>query len=414
MASPLRELVRSLQRTGLSRYLGSLFRDRPDLHMKDLTAEASRPGRGLCVEGRWVVNFGSDSFLGLDEDPRLHAAITRGLQEWGTHNGTSRAFWSAGPNVIAEEKIAHWLGTEASLIYPSVTLANHGAIPALLTRHDVAVADRHAHNSIQEGLRLAAARGTRVAQFAHNDPDDLDRTLAGLEPYRHALIAVDGVYSMSGQVAPLADLLRVARARRAVLYVDDAHGTGVLGTQGRGTVRDALGDYEDVIVAGSLSKAFSALGGFVACDQETQQVLKFRSNPLLFGGPVPPPYLVAVCVAVEIIASDEYHRLRTKLDANVRQLLAGIAELGLPAQGGLTPIVSIPIGAADDTLRAGRFLFDRGYYVQSVIFPAVPHHAGVLRIQVNANHTAKAIAGLLGALAELKRAADVGGATAAA
>ena len=164
------------------------------------------------------------------------------MRDWGTHNGTSRAFSSIGPNVDAEEKIAQWLGTESALIYPSVTLANVGALPGLVTRHDVVVADQFSHNSIEEGMRIAKARGVRIAKFAHNDPGDLERQLASMRPYRHALVAFDGVYSMSGHLPPLAEFQRVARANDASLYVDDAHGTGVLGTHGRGTVRDALGN----------------------------------------------------------------------------------------------------------------------------------------------------------------------------
>lgn len=403
MSFPLDRLIGSLARTGMTRFFQRLFADYPDLLMKDQTVEAVRPDRTFKLAGRWVTNFGSDSFLGLDQDPRVQEAIERGVRDWGTHNGSSRAFSSVAPNVRAEEKIAAWLGTESSLIYPSVTLANQGALPGLVTRHDVIVADQQAHNSIDEGMRIAKGRGVRTAKFAHNDPADLEQTLHDLRPYRNAVIAVDGVYSMSGQLPPLAEFQRVALANEATLYVDDAHGTGVLGTQGRGTVRDALGSYDNVLVIGSLSKALSCLGGFVACSHPAREVLKLRSNSLIFGGPVPPPYLEAVCAAVDILTSPEYGRLRARLDANVRRLSEGAAKLGLVVMGGLVPIVSVLVGAEETTLQAGRVLFERGYYVQSVIFPAVPHGAGVLRMQVNANHDPAAIDGLLGALAELKR-----------
>ena len=403
MSLPLDRLIDSLAGTGMTRFFRRLFDDYPDLLMKDQTVEAVGPDRTFRIAGRWVVNFGSDSFLGLDQDPRIQDAIARGVRDWGTHNGSSRAFSSVEPNVRAEEKIAAWLGTEACLIYPSVTLANVGAIPGLVTRHDVVVADQFAHNSIDEGLKLARGRGVRTAKFAHNDPADLERVLRGLRPYRFALVCVDGVYSMSGALPPLADFRRITLANDGVLYVDDAHGTGVLGEQGRGTVRDALGDYDNVLVAGSLSKAVSCLGGFLACTRTAREVLKLRSNSLIFGGPVPPPYLEAVCVAVDILTSPEYARLRGRLDANVRHLVDGANRLGLAVLGGLVPIVSIGVGAEDLTLRAGRHLFDQGYYVQSVIFPAVPHGAGVLRIQVNANHDPAQIDGLLAALAGLKR-----------
>jgi 7-keto-8-aminopelargonate synthetase-like enzyme len=336
-------------------------------------------------------------------------AVARGVREWGSHNGTSRAFSSVGPNVEAEAKIAAWLGTEAALIYPSVTLANVGALPGLATRHDVIVADQFAHNSIEEGMRIAKARGVRTAKFEHNDPGDLERVLASLKPYRHAVVALDGVYSMSGHLPPLADFERTARAHDGFLYVDDAHGTGVVGTRGRGTVLDALGGYDNALVVGSLSKAVSCLGGFVAGSNAAIDVLKLRSNPLIFGGPVPPAYLVAICAALDVIASPEYDRLRQALDANVGRLVAGADRLGLAVLGGLVPIVSVLVGEEDATLRAGRFLFDRGYYVQSVVFPAVPHGSGVLRMQVNANHAAEAIDGLLAALGELARTTSLPG-----
>jgi 7-keto-8-aminopelargonate synthetase-like enzyme len=404
MTSPLERLIDSLNRTGLTRYFRRLFDEHPDLLMKDQTVEAAGPGRMIRMHGRWVRNFGSDSFLGLDQHPAVTAAIERGVRDWGTHNGTSRAFSSVEPQVEAEAKVAAWMGTEAALIYPSVTLANVGALPGLVTRHDVIVADQCAHNSIDVGAKLARARGVRTAKFAHNDPGDLQLCLRGLRPYRHAVVAVDGVYSMSGRFAPLVEFQRVARAADGFLYVDDAHGTGVLGTQGRGTVRDALGDYDNTLVVGSLSKALSCLGGFVAGSRAAINLLKLRSNPLIFGGPIPPPYLVGLCAALDVIASPEYHRLRAALDANVRRLVAGATRLGLVLLGGAVPIVSVLVGPEEATLRAGRFLFERGYYVQSVVFPAVPHGAGVLRIQVNANHPPEAIDGLLGALGELKHA----------
>ena len=166
MPVPLDRLVNSLSRTGMTRYFLNLFDEFPDLLMKDMTVEAMRPGRVIKIAGRWVTNFASDSFLGLDQDPRVQKAIKRGTRIWGTHNGTSRAFSKVFPQLQAEEGIAAWMGTEASLIYPSVSLANMGALPALVTRNDVIVADQFAHNSIDEGTKIAKARGVRTAKFA--------------------------------------------------------------------------------------------------------------------------------------------------------------------------------------------------------------------------------------------------------
>ncbi|MCI0705660.1 MAG: pyridoxal phosphate-dependent aminotransferase family protein [Planctomycetia bacterium] len=414
MPEPLDRLINTLAGTGMTRFFRRLFDDFPDLLMKDLTVEEVGPGRTFKLGGRWVTNFGSDSFLGLDQDERLKAAVERGVRAWGTHNGSSRAFSSVEPNVRAERKIAEWLGAEAALIYPSVTLANIGALPGLVTRHDVLVADQYAHNSIDEGLKIAKAKGVRTAKFTHNDPAALEETLRALRPFRHAVVAVDGVYSMSGRLPPLAEFRKVAREFDGCLYVDDAHASAVLGECGRGTVREALGDYHNVLTIGSLSKGFSCLGGFVAGTQSAIDVLKLRSNPLIFGGPVPPPYLEAVCVALDILSSSEYPALRAKLDANVRALTEGAKRLGLAVMGGLVPIISVLIGTEEATLKAGKFLYERGYYVQSVVFPAVPHGAGVLRMQVNANHSASQIEGLLNTLSALKEAVTLPAASAAA
>jgi 7-keto-8-aminopelargonate synthetase-like enzyme len=400
---PLTQLANALRQNTLIRFVEHFAALFPGSHLKDLVADAMGPERSMVVEGKEVINFGSDSFLGLDQDPRVQAALARGIGKWGTHNGASRAFASVRANIEAEEQLAAWLGTEAVLIYPSVTLANMGAIPGLVGRQDVLVVDEHAHNSMQEGARIAKANGVRVLMFSHCSPTHLARVLKEAAPYRCALVAIDGVYSMSGALPPLAELDTVARMHNAVLYVDDAHATGVLGSRGRGTVWDALGSYENCFVVGSLSKAFSCMGGFIGCTREFQRILKMRSNTYIFGGPVPPPYLEAIVAVMGILNSGDYDRLRAQLDRNVRRVSEGAMRLGLAVLGGATPIVSVLVGDEADTLTAGRFLFDRGYYVQSVTFPAVAYHAGVLRIQVNSNHSREAIDGLLGALEDLKR-----------
>jgi len=401
----MQALADALRQNGLVKFLDHFRKLFPNSksHLKDLVVDRLGPDRVMEVEGRTVVNFGSDSFLGLDQDPRVREAVKRGVESWGAHNGASRAFSSVRANAVAEDKLAAWLGTEAALIYPSVTLANMGAIPGLVGRQDLLVVDEQAHNSIQEGAKIAKANGVRVVTFSHCSPAGLKKALEEAGDYRVAVVAIDGVYSMTGELPPLAELNAVALDRRAVLYVDDAHATGVIGRQGRGTVLDALGTYDNTLVIGSLSKGFSCAGGFIGCTREFKRLLKMRSNTYIFGGPVVPPYLEAVCVVCDILASGEYALLRARLDRHVARLTDGLRGLGLVVSGGATPIISVLAGDEEDTLNAGQFLFEKGYYVQSVTFPAVPYHGGVLRIQVNANHRPESVAGLLDAMKELQK-----------
>ena len=401
-SSPMDKLGRALRQNTLVRIIEQFSEEHPDSHLKDLVIDETGPGREIVVDGQRVINFGSDSFLGLDRHPRVQEAVRRGLRKWGTHNGSSRAFASVRANIEAEEKLADWLGVESVLIYPSVMLANLGAIPGLVGRQDAVVLDEQAHHSMQESAKIAKANGAKIATFSHSDAESLERTLHGLKPYRSALVCIDGVYSMSGRVAPMAELNDVAKAADAVLYVDDAHGTGVLGHQGRGTVLEGLGSYDNAFVIGSLSKAFSCAGGFIGCTESFQRILKIRSSPYVFGGPVVPCFLEAISAVVDILRSGEYELLRTKLDALIDRLTRGLSDLGWTVLGGVTPIVSVVIGDEADTLEAGKFLFDRGYYVQSVLFPAVPYHSGVLRIQCNANHEEESVDGLISAFADMR------------
>lgn len=399
---PMSRLAGVLRQTSLVRYFEQLEEQFSTGHLKDLVIDEVKADRRVRVGDRWVVNFGSDSFLGLDQDPRIQDTVRKAVRRWGTHSGSSRAFASVRANVEAEERLARWLGTEAALIYPSVTLANLGALPGLLGRQDLLVVEEQAHHSIQEGAKIARADGVRVETFALDKAGSLQRALEQLGSHRCAVIALDGVYSMSGRLPPLAEIDALARQHRAILYVDDAHGTGVLGPRGRGTIPDALDDFGNVLVVGSLSKAFSCAGGFIGCTAEFQKLLKMRSSTYIFGGPVPPAYLEAICTVIDILESDEYETLRAALDYKIRRLTAGLSRLGLIVLGGQVPIVCVLVGGEEETLEAGRLLFEQGFYVQSVIFPAVPYHAGVLRVQVNVNHSTEAIDGLLEALGKLK------------
>ncbi|MGD0897580.1 MAG: pyridoxal phosphate-dependent aminotransferase family protein [Thermoguttaceae bacterium] len=392
-----------LRRDRVTRF-GLTFLDHFDgIHLKDLVVDSMDDDRRMTVGGRTLHNFGSDSFLGLDRHPAVRQAMIDAAKLWGTHNGASRAFSSVQLSEEAERRLAEWLGVEDTLIYPSVTLANIGLMPAVTRPDDLLVVDRQSHDSIQQAAKIAAANGARLRELHPCHPDPL-RELLEAEAHPSAVVAVDGVYSMTGKIPPLAELDRMARSHGGILYVDDAHGTGVVGPGGRGAAMMSLGSLREVLMVGSLSKAFSCMGAFVTCHPELKRVLKIRSSTFIFGGPVPPPYLAAVCAVCEILGSPEHDRLLQRLHSLMERLSEGIRAQGLSVLGGQAPIISVTIGDIERTFEAGKWLFDRGYYVQSATYPAVPINGGLLRIQVNANHSEEDVDGLVGALGELKEA----------
>ncbi len=382
--------------------LGLLFLEgMRDIHLKELVLEGMDDHRGMTVGGRKLLNFGSDSFLGLDRHPHVQGALIEATRQWGTHNGASRAFSTVDLCHEAERRLARWLGVADTLIFPSVTLANIGLVPAVAAKGDLLVVDRLSHDSMQQAAKIAAANGAVLRELHPCCPEALEDILAK-EQHEGCVVAVDGVYSMTGRIPPLKELDEVTRRYGGTLYVDDAHGTGVVGPGGRGAARMVLGTLDEVLMVGSLSKAFSCMGAFVTCTPALKPVLKMRSSTFIFGGPVPPPYLAAVCAVCDVLESPEYEQMLQRLQRLVCRLTAGLRDLGLCVHGGQSAIISVTIGDIERTLEAGKWLFDHVYYVQSATFPAVPINGGLLRIQVIANHTPEAVDGRVEAMAGLK------------
>jgi glycine C-acetyltransferase len=398
---PTEQLKERLAEDRVTR-IALLFLDKyQGTHLKDQRIDWMDAHRRAGIEGREVYNFGSDSFLGFDQDPRVQKAIIEATEQWGTHNGASRAFSSVALCEEAEARLARWLNVEDTLIFPSVTLANTGLLPALVGKGDLLVVDRQSHDSVQQASLIAAGNGATLRELNPCSGDALRKILAE-EDYEACVVAVDGVYSMSGDIPPLKELDQVTREFGGILYIDDAHGTAMIGPHGRGAADLALGSLDGVLMVGSLSKAFSCLGAFVTCDARLKRLFKIRSSTFIFGGPVPPPYLAGICAVCDILESPEYEEILGRLRGMIRKLTDGIQKLGLSFSGGEAAIVSVVVGDIDQTLLAGKWIFDHGYYVQSATYPAVPIMNGVLRIQVNANHTVESIDGLLVALADLK------------
>lgn len=398
----LNPLVERLSDHKVTRLALSFLEANDGRHLKDIGLEDMTDDRRATYGGQSFWNFGSDSFLGLDRDPRVHAAIQDALPEWGSHNGASRAFSSPRLTDEAEAKLAQWLGVTDTFIFPSVTLTNIGVLPAIAGKGDVLVVDRESHDSVHQGARLAAAGGARLEEVITPTAKCVSDLLQRIDA-KAAVMAIDGVYSMSGKSPHLVDLDATVRGHGGILYVDDAHGTGVVGPQGRGAAYQALGSLSNILMVGSLSKAFSCLGGFVTCTPDLKTILKIRSSTFIFGGPVPPPYLAAICAVCDIFMSPEYEMILKSLRERIQRVRLGLDALGLAYHCGDAAIVSVVVGDIEKTFDAGKKLFERGFYVQSATYPAVPINGGLLRIQVNANHSYDAIDGLLNALDDVTR-----------
>jgi 8-amino-7-oxononanoate synthase len=336
----------------------------------------SRPKRMTC--------FDSNSYLGLHLHRRVVAAVRRALDEAGY--GTPSAQLLAGTNrwlTELEEVVAAFHGREAALVFPSGYAANVGILTGLVGGGDAVVRDRLCHASLHDGCRFS---GARSAVYAHRDPVSLDRALARESADGGArLVVTDGVFSMHGRIAPLPELRRTADRHRALLYVDEAHATGVLGPTGRGTEEHfGLAGSVDVLM-GTFSKAAGAAGGYVVGSREMVDYLRFHAHAGLFTASLPAPVCAGVAEAFRVMADEP--ALRRRLWANTRRFAAALSASGLTVVSTDSPILSIVAGRAERLLAAGRDLFDAGVRCGVVTYPAVPPDESLLRLTVNARHT---------------------------
>jgi 8-amino-7-oxononanoate synthase len=339
--------------------------------------------------------LGSNNYLGLANDPRVKKAAGAAAETWGSGMTGSRCLnGTLELHAEVEKRLARFLRRDAALFYTSGYLANLGTISALAQRGDVVVYDRRAHASIQDGAKLSYAE---VKRFRHNDPKDLDRVLEGCGE-AGKLVAVDGVYSMEGEIAPLPRLVEVCRAHGARLLVDDAHGLGVLGRDGRGTAEHfGLEGQVDVIV-GTASKSLPAIGGFAAADQQVIDYLRYgpANRPFLLAASPPPAALAAVATALEILEQEPARRRR--LWDMTRRVLHALRGMGFDTGRSQTPIIPVATGSIERTFAMWRALTDAGFFVNVVIPPAVPSGACIIRLALSANLTDEQIDRLLEAV----------------
>jgi glycine C-acetyltransferase len=363
--------------------LATLERDGLLLHPR--TLEGAQGARAR-YDGRDVINLASNNYLGLANHPRLNEAASRAALEFGAGSGAVRTI--AGQMTMHREleaRFAAFKHADAALMFQSGFTSNAGTVAAILGKDDVIVSDRLNHASIIDGARLSRAE---IAVFEHRDADHADRLLAETaRPGRRQLLITDGVFSMDGDIAPLPDLVDVAERRGAIMMVDDAHASGVLGAGGAGTV-DHFGLHGRVdIQVGTLSKAIGVLGGFIAGPPHLIEWLQNRGRPYLFSTSAPPS-VVAACIAALDVIADEPERL-ARLWSNTELFKAGLHALGFDTGASETPITPVITGDEARTQALAVRLFESGVFCPAIVFPTVGKGLARVRTIVTADHTAE-------------------------
>lgn len=367
-------------------------------------------GRHIRVGDHWLVDFASCNYLGFDLDEQIAAAIGPAVRRWGTHPSWSRLLGSPRPYVQIEERLTDLLGAPDTLVLPTVTLIHGSVLPALAGSGTVLVETR-AHRSLYDGALLARARGARLGRFRADDPDGLVDALRDA-PAAPRLVCLDGVNSMTGNVPDLPLLAGLCAEFGATLYVDDAHGFGVVGERspdepcaygirGNSVVRHLGASYDNVVLVGGFSKAYSSLLAFVALPTDVKEDLKVAAAPYLYSGPSPVASLATVLAGFDVNAA-RGDALRAELARLTGRLLDTVHALGLrtPNTSGL-PIVELPLSPGAGIDEVGQRLWDRGVYATLAPYPMVPRDQVGVRFQVTAANTDADIDTLTATLTDL-------------
>jgi glycine C-acetyltransferase len=337
----------------------------------------------IVVDGKQVINFCANNYLGLANHPRLKEAAKRAIDQYGIGPGAVRSIaGTMSLHVELERRLAEFKHAEAVITLQSGFTANLATIPALVGKGDVIFSDQLNHASIIDGCRLSRAT---IVSYAHNDMDDLRRKIAETIEYGRRIIISDGVFSMDGDIAPLPDLYEIAREHNILLMVDDAHGEGVLGKGGRGIV-DHFGLHGKVdIEVGTMSKAFGVVGGIVAGKQIIIDWLRQRGRPFLFSSAMTVPDAAACLEAVEMLESSD--ELVQRLWSNAEFVKREMQAMGFDIGHSTTPIVPVMLGEAALAQQFSRRLFEEGVFAMAIGFPTVPKGKARIRVMNTAAHS---------------------------
>ncbi|MCD4752087.1 MAG: glycine C-acetyltransferase [Anaerolineaceae bacterium] len=345
---------------------------------------ASPQGAWLVVDGKKVLDFCSNNYLGLANHPKLVQAVKDAVDQYGVGPAAVRTI--AGTmdlHIELEKRMAEFKGVEDAISLQSGFMANLAVIPAVVGKEDVIFSDELNHASIIDGCRLS---GAKVLRFKHADAAHLEQVVKGnLKNYRRGIIISDGVFSMDGDIAPLDKLYEVAKKYDVMLMVDDAHGEGVIGHGGRGIV-DHFGLHGKVdIEIGTFSKAFGVMGGVAAGNAKIIEWLRQRARPFLFSSAATPADVAACLAAVDLL--EESTELVDKLWSNAKFFKKGMAALGFDTGNSATPITPVMLGEAALAREFSRELYDEGIFAMALGFPTVPRGKARIRVMISAEHS---------------------------
>ncbi|MFP4287162.1 MAG: glycine C-acetyltransferase [Candidatus Izemoplasmataceae bacterium] len=338
----------------------------------------------INLNGKEVVNLSSNNYLGLANHPRVKKASMEALEKYGVGAGSVRTI--VGNQDLLEDLenlLAEFKKEEAVMCFQSGLNCNIGTIQAITSKGDLIISDELNHASIIDGVRLSKAD---KAIYKHCDMEDLERVLKEKrDAYNNVLIITDGVFSMDGDLAPLNDIVRLAKTYNCLTYVDDAHGSGVLGKSGRGTV-DHFGLHGEIdFIVGTLSKAIGVIGGYVATKKNVKEWLLHRARPILFSTALPPAATAATIESVKMLMESESYTER--LWDNARYFKSKMLDLGFDIGQSETPITPVMIGEDAKTMTFSKTLLDHGIFVSGIVFPTVAKNKGRLRVMISASHT---------------------------
>lgn len=336
----------------------------------------------IIRNGKKMIMVGSNNYLGLTNHPKVKEAAIEAIKKYGTGCAGSRFLnGTLDIHVKLEEKLARFMRKEAALIFSTGFQVNLGVISALIGKNDVVIIDKMDHASIIDGCRLSFGE---VKKFRHNDMADLERILREYDD-RGKLIVVDGVFSMEGDIANLPEIVELAKKYGARVMVDDAHGIGVMGKTGRGTVEHfGLEDEVDLIM-GTYSKSLASIGGFIAGTEDTIHFIKHHARALIFSASPPPASVASVSAAVEIIENEPERRER--LWENTRKMFRGFKDLGFEVGPTQTPIIPIIVGEDQKAFVMAMMLQEEGIFANVAVSPAVPDGRALIRTSYMATHT---------------------------